>query len=257
TDARLVAYLVAAGSAPPEPGELRAFLAERLPEPMLPALFVPLETLPLTPSGKVNRGALPPPDFAKPGLRRSLEAPRNPTEEVLAGIWARVLGLEQVGIEESFFALGGHSLLATRTMSRVNETLDVQLALRTLFEAPTVAGLARAVAAARRPPRAVPPLRRVPRSEPPRASFAQERLWVMDQLLPGSPVYNVFQAIQLSGPLDLPALLRSLHEVVRRHEVLRTRFATGKGGLPLQVIDPPGPLAMPRIDLSALSREIR
>jgi len=257
TDARLVAYLVAAGSAPPEPGELRAFLAERLPEPMLPSLFVPLETLPLTPSGKVNRGALPPPDFAKPGLRRSLEAPRNPTEEVLAGIWARVLGLEQVGIEESFFALGGHSLLATRTMSRVNETLDVQLALRTLFEAPTVAGLARAVAAARRPPRAVPPLRRVPRSEPPRASFAQERLWVMDQLLPGSPVYNVFQAIQLSGPLDLPALLRSLHEVVRRHEVLRTRFATGKGGLPLQVIDPPGPLAMPRIDLSALSREIR
>ncbi len=257
SDQRLVAYLVTTGPAVPEPGALRAFLAERLPEPMLPSLFVPLATLPLTPSGKVNRSALPSPDFASPDLRRDLEAPRSSIEEVLAGIWAQVLGLERVGIEESFFALGGHSLLATRAISRLNEALGVQLALRTLFEAPTVAGLARVVAAARRQPRAVPPLRHVPRSEPPRASFAQERLWVMDQLLPGSPVYNVFQAIQLSGPLDLPALMRSFHEVVRRHEILRTRFATGKSGLPLQVIDPPGPHAMPRIDLSALPLEVR
>ncbi|HEX9940247.1 MAG TPA: phosphopantetheine-binding protein, partial [Longimicrobium sp.] len=139
-DRRLVAYVVAGEPAAVTPAELRAHLKRRLPEYMVPSAVVVLEALPLTPSGKVARRALPAPDLASP--EEAYVAPRTPTEEVLAGIWAEVLRLERVGVHDSFFELGGHSLLATRVVSRVRVEFSVELPLRALFETPTVAGLA-------------------------------------------------------------------------------------------------------------------
>jgi amino acid adenylation domain-containing protein len=241
-DLRLVSWIVPAGEMDLQ--ELRESLARRLPELMIPSLFTIVDELPLTPNGKVDRRALP--DPAPTPEAGVPEGPQGPVEEAVAEIWAGVLGLERVGRHRSFFELGGHSLLATRAMARINETFLTQLPLRALFEAPTVAGLARLVAnlrrarRRRRPP--PPPFRRVHRGEPLAPSFAQERLWVMDRLTPGNPVYNVSQALDLDGPLDEPALARAFAEVVRRHEALRTRFATVQGR-PMQVVEPVRPRA--------------
>jgi amino acid adenylation domain-containing protein len=141
-DKRLVAYCVSAGSAALDVSNVTCHLRTRLPDYMVPSVFVPLEALPLTPNGKVDRRALPAPDRARPELEQAYQAPRTPTEQILAGIWADLLGLEGVGIHDNFFALGGHSLLATRMVSRVRNAFGVELPLRTLFEAPTIAGLA-------------------------------------------------------------------------------------------------------------------
>ena len=140
-DVRLVAYVVPEG-APVDGGELRRFLEQRLPEYMVPAAIVVLESLPLMPNGKLDRGALPPPDSTEPRDREDFVAPRTPVEEMLAGIWATVLRLERVGIRDNFFALGGHSLLATQVISRVRTAIGIELPLHALFEDPTVAGLA-------------------------------------------------------------------------------------------------------------------
>ncbi|HEV2736817.1 MAG TPA: condensation domain-containing protein, partial [Longimicrobiaceae bacterium] len=191
---------------------------------MVPGAYVVLEKLPLTPSGKVARRALPAPE------RRSGEgyvAPRTPVEEVLAGIWAEVLHLERVGAEDDFFALGGHSLLATRVVSRVRAVFGAELPLRSLFEAPTLAGLAAHVDALLRDgagPQA-PPVVPVPRDGGPLPlSFTQRRLWFIQQLDPASTAYNMAFALRLSGALDPRALQRSVGEVARRHEVLRTVY---------------------------------
>jgi amino acid adenylation domain-containing protein len=242
-DLRLVAYVtLAAGAAGSvDVAALRAGLAEHLPAHLVPADFVVLDQLPLSVAGKVDRRALPAPE--RPAAGDQQKAASDPVEEILAGIWAEVLGLDRVGVEDNFFALGGHSLVVMRVLARLEEALGVALSPRALFEAPTVAALARTVADLRRtrldwPP--APPLVRLAGEEregPLAPSFAQERLWVLDQLLPGSAVYNVSQALRISGSLDLPALARSLREVVRRHEVLRTRFTTVRGR-PMQVIEP-------------------
>jgi acyl-CoA synthetase (AMP-forming)/AMP-acid ligase II/acyl carrier protein len=142
TDRRLVAYVVLRAAADPGVSELRRFVRGRLPEYMVPSAFVSLEALPLTPSGKVDRRALPAPDRLRPELARAFVAPRTPTEEVLGTIWAQVLGIDQVGVHDSFFELGGHSLLATQVVSRVRQAFDLQVTLHLLFEAPTVAGMA-------------------------------------------------------------------------------------------------------------------
>ena len=249
TDRILVAYVVPAGPAPLAPGDLRRFVAQRLPEYMVPSRVAVLDALPLTPSGKVDRRALPAPEplSAAPG---ELQALGSPEEEVLAGIWARVLGRERVGVDESFFELGGHSLLATQAVSRIREAFRVDLPLRALFEAPTVAGMARKLSAVRRERRPAPPLVPRPHSGPLAASYAQERLWVMDQLIPNDPVFNVFQVLRLTGPLDEAVLERSFAEVVRRHETLRTTFTTTQG-LPVQVVETPGSFVLHRMDLSA------
>ncbi|HEX8242563.1 MAG TPA: condensation domain-containing protein, partial [Longimicrobium sp.] len=184
-------------------------------------------------------------------------APRTPTEEMLAGIFAEVLRLERVGVTESFFDLGGHSLLATRVVSRIREVFGVELPLRGLFEGPTVAEVAGRVEEMRRAELPVlPPVVPVERTAALPLSFAQERLWFIDRLQPGSPAYNIPVAWRLGGALDEAALERSLGEIVRRHEALRTVFAETDGS-PVQVIAPFAGFALPVEDLSGLGEADR
>ncbi|HEX2081287.1 MAG TPA: condensation domain-containing protein, partial [Longimicrobium sp.] len=235
--------------------DLRELGRERLPEHMVPAAYVYLEALPLTPNGKVDRKALPAPELASAEDR--YVAPRTPTEEVLAGIWAEVLRLERVGVEENFFEAGGHSLLATRVVSRIREVFAVELPLRALFEGPTVAELAVRVEEMRRAGVPVlPPVVPVERTGALPLSFAQERLWFIDRLEPESAAYNIPAALRLAGALDEAALERALGEIVRRHESLRTAFAEVDGS-PVQVISPFGGFALPVEDLSDLSEADR
>jgi acyl carrier protein len=142
---RLVAYVVPSQEPAPTISQLRGFLRQKLPDYMIPSVFVFLESLPLTQNGKIDRNALPMPDAARPDLESAYTAPRTVVEETIAGIWAQVLGLEQVGVQDNFFELGGHSLLATQVVSRIRSTFDLELPLRDLFEKPTVAGLAERV----------------------------------------------------------------------------------------------------------------
>ncbi|HEU4881353.1 MAG TPA: amino acid adenylation domain-containing protein, partial [Longimicrobium sp.] len=248
---RLVAYIV--GEAETE--ALRAHVRRSLPEYMVPSAFVSLDALPLTANGKLDRKALPAPELASAGER--YVAPRTPAEEVLAEIWAEVLRLERVGVEESFFELGGHSLLATRVVSRVRDVFAIELPLRALFEGPTVAALAGRVEEMRRAELPVlPPVVPAERTGPLPLSFAQERLWFIDRLEPGSTVYNLPRGLRLGGVLDEQALERALGEIVRRHEALRTVFAETDGS-PVQVITPFDGFVVPVEDLSGLSEADR
>ncbi|MEW5928458.1 MAG: amino acid adenylation domain-containing protein [Gemmatimonadota bacterium] len=249
-DRRLVAYVVAAeGGSAPTAAELRAGLRRRLPEHMVPGAFVPLESIPLTASGKIDRRALPAPERGPAG---AYVAPRTPAEEVLSGIWAEVLGSGRVGVEDGFFELGGHSLLATRVVSRARQAFGIEVPLRALFEAPTVAALAERIDSLRGeggPP--APPVERAPRTGPLPLSFAQQRLWLVDRLEPGSPAYNMPYALRLRGTLNVRALRAGLDELARRHETLRTTFAKGDGD-PVQVVHPPARVPLPTLDLGAL-----
>jgi amino acid adenylation domain-containing protein/FkbH-like protein len=256
-DPRLVAYVVprAESSRREELApRLRDFLAERLPEAMVPSAFVVLETLPLLPNGKLDRQALPPPEGGHAAPADAFVAPQGPTEELIAAIWAEVLGAERIGAADDFFDLGGHSLLATQVTSRVRSRLGVELPLRALFDAPTVSLLARTVEAAlagRAP--AAPALVRAPRDRDLPLSFAQERFWLLDQILASGSAYHIFSGLRLRGSLDVPALAASLREVVRRHEILRTAFPD-EGGIPVQRIAPPPPaFPIPLIDLCGLA----
>ncbi len=254
-DRRLVAYVVAEQGAAVEAAELRTHLARRLPEYMVPGVFVALENLPLTPNGKLDRRALPAPDFASAEGR--YVAPRTPTEEVLAETWAETLRLERVGVTDSFFELGGHSLLATRVISRVRQAFGVEVPLRALFEGPTVAELAARVEEIRGAGApALPPVVPAGRTGPLPLSFAQERLWFLDRLQPGSAFYNVYSALRLGGALDAAALERALGEIVRRHEALRTVFGEADGS-PVQVIRPFTGFALPVGDLAGLAEARR
>ncbi len=222
-DPRLIAYVVPRQGHEAAAAELRAFLAGRLPEPMVPSTFVPLHALPRTASGKVSRRDLPEPPAAEPAAE---VAPRTLSEDLVAGIWSQVLGLESVGVADDFFTLGGHSLLATQVVSRIRETLGVDLSLRALLANTTVAAQAAAVDAARAHQRGleIPPIAPVPRDRPLPLSFAQQRLWIVQQLDPQSPAFNVPLAVRLRGALDLGAVAWSFAEIWRRHEVLRTVF---------------------------------
>jgi amino acid adenylation domain-containing protein len=250
-DPRLVAYYT---GEPAGAAALRAHLAERLPEYMVPAAFVHMDALPVNPNGKLDRKALPAPDFGSD--EETYVAPRTPVEEVLAGIWAEVLGLERLGVHDEFFALGGHSLLATRVVSWVRDVFGVELPLRALFEGPTVAEMAARVEEMRRAElRVLPPVVPVERTHLP-LSFAQERLWFLDQLEPGSAFYNLPFAVRLRGALDVDALERGLGEIVRRHDALRTVFVE-QGGTPRQVTAPFGGFGLAMKDLSHLPAEAR
>ncbi|MFL5541905.1 MAG: condensation domain-containing protein, partial [Longimicrobiaceae bacterium] len=227
---RLVAYYVAAEGVEPE--ALRAHLAELLPEHMVPAAYVRLEGLPLTPHGKVDQRALPAPE-GEAYARRAYEAPVGEVEAALAGIWAEVLRLERVGRWDHFFDLGGHSLLATRVASRIAGVLGVEVPLRSLFEAPTLAELARRVEALRAEApgdAGAPPLVPVPRDGSPLPlSFAQQRQWFIDQMEGAGAAYHVAWRVRLRGELDCTALARALERIVARHESLRTTFPAVDG----------------------------
>ncbi len=246
---RIVAYLVPAEGESPDLAELRAHLRAHVPEYMLPSAFVVLETLPLTPNGKTDRRALPAPEAADAGAGAAA-APRTPTEEVVAGIYADVLGAERVDPHADFFDLGGHSLLATRVVARAREAFGVDVELGLLFEAPSAAALAARVDALLRDGAGMqaPPLVPAPRDGELPLSFAQQRLWFIDRLQPGSPAYNIPAALRIRGPLDDAALERALGELVRRHEALRTTFAS-TGGRAVQVVHPAGGFTLPRLDL--------
>jgi len=252
---RLVAYVVGVQADAPAGGELRDFLRERLPGYMVPAAYVFLPALPLTPNGKLDRKALPDPGgFGDPGQEGAAPAPpRTPAEERVAGIFAEVLGVERVGVADDFFALGGHSLLAAQVASRVGSAFGVELPVRSVFDTPTVEGLAAWVERSAVP--ALSPIVRVSREQPLALSFAQQRLWFLERVEPGSPFFHLPAALDCRGLLDGAALARGLGEILRRHEVLRTRFALIERHpvqIPLSLAEPAAAALLPCIDLSAL-----
>jgi amino acid adenylation domain-containing protein len=257
-DKRLVAYVSSRGAALTA-ADLREHVKQRLPEFMVPSAFVLLDALPQSPNGKIDRKALPAPDHERAETKRAFVAPRNPIEETIAGIWAEVLRVPSVAADDDFFELGGHSILATRVMTRIREALAVELPLKTVFESPTVAGLAIAVSqqallelrrardqkapASTRAPVAeaaavAPKAYAIPRRDdggPSPLSFAQQRLWFLEEMTPGTAVYNIPMGMRAHGALDVDILARALDALLGRHEALRTVFAL-RDGAPVQIV---------------------
>jgi len=255
----LAAYLAPRADGPvPPAAELRAWLRGSLPDYMIPAAFVALAGLPLTPNGKVDRDALPHPDASRLDEGDHFMPPRGPVEEALVGLWGELLGRDRVGVHDNFFELGGHSLFATQLIARVRDVFAVEPSLRQFLEEPTVAGLSRLIEGelAAGAGLQAPAIEPVDRTVPFPASFAQQRLWFLDQLEPGGASYNIPTAVRLAGDLDVGALRRAFRAIVDRHEVLRTNFVS-EGGVPLQVVRPAGELPMPRTDLGGLPADRR
>ncbi len=252
---QLVAYLLTHPEQQLTPAMVRTFLRERLPEHMVPTAFVLLDAFPLTPSGKIDRRALPAPTQADLSADRPYAAPRTSTEELLAILWTEVLHLEHAGINDNFFELGGHSLLAIQVIAHLRAQLQIELPLRTFFETATLAELAqqidlqRAADAPASPDRL--PIMPVSRAGNLPASFAQERLWFIQQFAPDCLAYNSPAAIRFRGQLNTSVLEQSLNAVINRHETLRTTFIA-VDGRPVLVITPELYLPLPVIDLRHL-----
>ncbi|BAZ11502.1 amino acid adenylation domain-containing protein [Calothrix sp. NIES-4071] len=257
-DKRLVAYVVTHQSQVDlkvdlNADELRRFLMAKLPEYMIPLAFVMLKALPLTSNGKIDRQALLVLEETKPESEKTVLLPRTPVEEVLAGLWETILGCKQVGIHDNFFELGGHSLLATQLISRLREAFQIEIPLPWLFETPVLIDLAQRIQTAMsggielKAP-LIAPTSRI--GELP-LSFAQQRLWFLDQLEPLSTLYNLPKAVRLQGKLNVEVLSSCINEIIRRHEVLRTKF-TIQDGRPIQIISPSINLELPVVDLSHL-----
>lgn len=253
-DQRLVAYVVPTIDVTPHAGDLQNYLHSRLPEYMVPSMFVILNALPLTINGKVDKRSLPAPAQAQLAINATMVTPRTPTEEILAGIWSQVLGNQQISIHDNFFELGGHSLLATQVMSRLHKAFQIDIPLRYLFESPTIAGLAEHIETATRSGSelTVVPLESVSRDQDLPLSFSQQRLWLLDQLEPNNSLYNIPAAVRLTGLLNITALEQSFNELIKRHEVLRTRFVA-VDGQPFQVIEPTLSFTLELVDLRSLS----
>ncbi|WP_442937379.1 amino acid adenylation domain-containing protein [Nostoc sp.] len=252
-DKRLVAYVVGHKQHSPTISQLRSFLSSQLPQYMIPHAFVMLESLPLTPNGKVDRRALKAPD-SREGLEISFVAPRSPIEEILTQIWTQALKVDQVGIYNNFFELGGHSLLATQLVSRIRNIFKVELPLREFFARKTVAELAQVIRQLQQQNLELvsPPI--LPRAENAELplSYAQQRLWFLDQFEPNSAIYNIPMALRLVGTLNQVALEQSLYEIIARHEALRTNFVT-VNGQPTQLIQTQTNWTVTVVDLKHLS----
>ncbi|MET7339650.1 condensation domain-containing protein, partial [Nonomuraea sp. NPDC005650] len=250
-DRRLVAYLTPArpDTSIPTADDLRAYLAAALPDYMIPSVFIELAAFPLSPNGKIDRAALPAPDGSRPELAGGYQPPTTPTEHLLAGVWADLLGVDQVGVRDNFFALGGHSLLATQVTSRIRAVFGIDLSLSVLFDQPTVGGLAPLIDEANGISR--PRIAPVDRDQVLPLSFAQQRLWFLAQLDPGSTEHNTPTPIPLPGDLDVPALRAALTALTERHEVLRTRLVADAEGIPYQLIDPPADFDLPVIEVAS------
>ncbi|WP_317658691.1 non-ribosomal peptide synthase/polyketide synthase [Pseudomonas sp. KU43P] len=243
--AQLVAYLTSdAPQAEPQGllDAVREGVREHLPDYMVPALLVYLEAMPLSPNGKLDRKALPAPQWQA----RQFSAPQGERETALAGIWQALLGVERVGRDDDFFEIGGHSLLAVRVVSKVREVFGVELALRAVFDSPTVAGLAQVLARSRGQVAGGPQRRE--RTAQPALSFAQQRMWFLWQLDPQSDAYNMPVALELDGELDRTALERAFNGLLARHEALRTCFPS-EGGEVYQHVLPAGDFQLPYSDL--------
>ncbi|MGW1743996.1 condensation domain-containing protein, partial [Nocardia sp. NPDC001965] len=233
TGDRLVGYVVPGGESGLDTGAVQAELSRRLPSYMVPSVFVELDALPLNVNGKLDRKALPEPVFEA----REFRAPSTPIEEIVAGVYAEVLGVDRIGADDDFFALGGNSLVATQVAARLGKALNTTVPVRALFEAPTVAGLAvrveqhagsggRKALVAQARPEFVP------------LSLAQQRMWFLNRFDPDSVAYNFPLAIRLSGDLDVDALRQAVTDVLERHETLRTRYPMGPDGAPYQEVLP-------------------
>jgi amino acid adenylation domain-containing protein len=253
---RLVAYFVPRDLAP-SITELRTFLGSQLPDYMVPSTFVQLAALPLTANGKVNRRALPDPGEIRPDLSTEYESPQTPTEKLLEKIWREVLQLEKVGVEDNFFELGGHSLLAIQVIARINQQFKIMLPLRTFFDGPTIKKLANKIDSITiREDSSIPTLQRTDRDQEIPLSFAQQRLWFLDQLEPGSSLYNINRALRLRGLLDVAKLERALQAIGARHEALRTTFVA-PDGRPVQIINPSVTVPFQFQDLRSLPMAVR
>jgi amino acid adenylation domain-containing protein len=249
----LVAYV--AGSASID--ELRNYLRSQLPDYMVPSAIIKLPKLPLNANGKIDRQALPKPEEVKAG-REEPVTPRTPSEEIVAAVWNEVLKRDGIGVEDDFFEIGGHSLLATQIASRLREHFSTPVPVRAIFESPSIAQLAKRLDNARREEQGTlpPAIRPAPRNGDVTLSFAQERLWVLDQMEPNNPLYNIPRALRMKGSLRIDALERALNEIVRRHESQRTTFAM-KDGHPVQVIAPSLTVPLVVHDISSLPESSR
>jgi amino acid adenylation domain-containing protein len=238
--------------------EVRNALNSRLPAAMIPSLFIPIERIPTLPNGKLDRSALPDPRKHLASSRATAAEPYSPIEEIIAGIWCGLLGLPSVRREDSFFELGGHSLLAAQATARTANALDIEMPLRLMLQAPRLGDLADKVQQLMKEQEGigVPELARAEGNGRLPLSFAQQRLWLIDQLEPGSTAYNVPFAVRLTGELDRVALGRALSEIVRRHEVLRTTFLTEDDG-PAQVIGEPQPVTVRLVDVEHVEKAAR
>ncbi|WP_204038463.1 non-ribosomal peptide synthetase, partial [Micromonospora qiuiae] len=246
---RLVAYIVTSPANPPSGTALRAYLDERLPAHLRVSTFVPIDRLPRTLSGKVDKSRLPAVTTEADTVERV--APRDDAERAVAEVWRQVLGgTDEIGVHDDFFEIGGHSLLATRIVFGLRQALGVELPVQAVFDAPTVAAMAAQLSSAARADGPAPA--RVPRqADGMPLSYAQERLYFLWQYAPESPAYNMPVAVRLCGALDVDALAGALGDVVARHEILRTRYIATDNG-PVQVVDPPCPVELPVVSVTGL-----
>jgi amino acid adenylation domain-containing protein len=251
---RLVAYLAPRKERAPTIWELRSYLAEKLPGYMVPAVYVMLDALPSLPNGKVDRQALPPLGDNEPEANAAFVEPRTEVEKLVAQIWLEVLHVERIGVHDNFFDLGGHSLLAIQVISRTREIFPNGISLRSLFGAPTVAGLAATIEGTIRGVCEIelPTIFPVPRDQALPLSINQEQLWTLDQMMPGTRFFNMPLVYRISGDLNAEALEKTLKEIIRRHEVLRTVFAQVEGR-PVQVIKEVSSFELPLIDLRGIT----
>lgn len=246
---RLVAYIVV-NNQDFNSGELRNFLASKLPDYMNPHTLMVMEKLPVLPNGKLDRKSLPEPDLS--AIQSEFIPPQTPTQEIIAKIWAEVLGIERIGIHDNFLELGGHSLLASLVISRLREALSLELSIASLFAAPTIATFSEQIGTSVQ--NLLPTLEPVPRNIELPLSLTQQRFWFLDQMEGANPAYNIVRVLNLQGLLNFTALEGAIATIINRHETLRTSFGTADGK-PIQVIADKLAFTLPVIDLQELAED--